>query len=316
LGRVKQARSILAHNRAETLAGAAILAPHRMFFSLSSGRRGLRTWFTAIALATALQVPCARAGATEPCSEVAPWARLGRSARSFARPVPLTLTALALAVPFGFAPSGLDQRLRIESQRDLGGKPNLEPVSVWTPYVLAGGLFVGYGISAAIGSCSTERVLAPVIQAGVLTFSAVSLLKLGVGRRFPNGGTDPNAPDRLDHPERARDFAPFQRGLAAWPSGHTALMFSAAAAFRASNPELGVLAFAGYPLALGVASGMWLGDHHYASDILSGALLGQAIGDSSGESFATTLGVPGALTVLPTRSASGTGLELEWLGVW
>jgi membrane-associated phospholipid phosphatase len=287
-----------------------------MFFSVSTYGCRRQTRQIAVALAWLLLVFCGRARATEPCSEVAPWDRLGRSARSFARPVPLALTALAVVAPFGFAPTGLDQRLRALSQRELGGRPNLEPVSVWTPYVLAGGLFVGYGISAVVGSCAAERALAPVIQAGVVTFSAVSLLKLGVGRRFPNGGTDPNASDRLDHPEGARDFEPFQRGFGAWPSGHTALMFSAAAAFRASNPELGIVAFAGYPLALGVASGMWLGDHHYASDILSGALLGQAIGDSAGESFATTLGVPGALTLVPTRRARGTGFELTWLGVW
>jgi membrane-associated phospholipid phosphatase len=255
----------------------------------------------------------ATAEASEPCSEVAPWDRLGASAQNFARPVPLALTALAVATPFGFAPTGVDQRLRIVAQRDLGGRPNLEPVSVWTPYVLAGGLVVGYGVSAVTDSCSAERVLAPVIQAGVVTFTAVSLLKLGVGRRFPNGGTDPNAPDRLDHPERARDFAPLQRGFGAWPSGHSALMFSGAAAFRASNPELGVAAFLGYPLALGVAGGMWLGDHHYASDIVSGALLGEAIGDSAGRSFASLLGVPGSLTLLP---APENRVEVRWAGLW
>jgi hypothetical protein len=68
-------------------------------------------------------------------------------------------------------------------------------------------------------------------------------------------------------------------------------MFSAAAAFRASNPELGSAAWLGYPLALGVASGMWLGDHHYASDIFSGALFGQ----------------------VPTP---GNGFELGFAGVW
>ncbi|HTA90651.1 MAG TPA: phosphatase PAP2 family protein [Polyangiaceae bacterium] len=262
------------------------------------------------AAALALLASCGAAWA-EPCSQVAPWDRLATSARNFVQPAPLTLTVVAIATPFGFAPTGLDQRLRVVAQRDLGGRPNLEPVSVWTPYVLAGGLLVGYGVSAAAHSCAAERTLAPVIQAGAVTFTVVSLLKLGVGRRFPNGGSDPNAPDRLDHPERAHDFAPFQRGFAGWPSGHTALMFSAAAAFRASNPELGVVAWVGYPLALGVASGMWLGDHHYASDIVSGALLGEAIGDSAGESFATLLGVPGTLALLPTLEA---GFEVRWAG--
>ena len=291
-----------------------------MSFSVFARRRARRTWLLRAAWAAALAVECPNAWAEKPCSEVAPWDRLATTGRNFARPLPLTLTTLAVAAPFGFAPTGLDQRLRIVAQRDLGGRPNLEPVSVWTPYVLGAGLVVGYGVSAAVGSCASERVLAPVIQAGVFTFTAVSLLKLGVGRRWPNGGTDPNAADRLDHPERAHDFAPFQRGFAAWPSGHSALMFSGAAAFRASNPELGVLGFVGYPFAVAVAGGMWFGDHHYASDIVSGALLGEAIGDSAGESFATALGVPGALTLLPMPAtlAGGGGLELEieWAGVW
>jgi membrane-associated phospholipid phosphatase len=292
-----------------------------MPFSVLTRGTARRSWLLGAALATALLGVCSSAAASEACSEVAPWDRLATSGRNFAQAVPLTLTALAVAAPFGFAPTGLDQRLRVLGQRDLGGRPNLEPVSVWTPYVLGGGLLISYGVSAAVGSCSAKRVLAPVIQAGVLTFTAVSLLKLGVGRRWPNGGSDPNAPDRLQHPERAHDFAPFQRGFAAWPSGHTALMFSAAASFRAANPELGVAAFLGYPLALGVAAGMWLGDHHYGSDIVSGALLGEAIGDSAGQSFATTLGVPGALTLLPTRvtamaTPGATGFEIQWTGVW
>lgn len=282
------------------------------FRSIVSGRpvrHGLSVLVSAAALFTLAQ-PAHAEGA---CPDVAPWDRLDRAGAHFARPVPLTLTALAIATPFGFAPTGLDQRLRVVSQRDLGGKPNLEPVSVATPYVLAGSLVIADGVSAMVGSCEAQRVLAPVLQAGTLTFVTVNLLKLGVGRSFPNGGTDPNAPDRLDHPERAHDFAPFQRGFAGWPSGHTALMVSAAAAFRAANPELGAVSFVGYPFALGVAAGMWLGDHHYASDILSGALLGEAIGDSVGRSFAREVGAPGAFTLLPRGDG---GFELSWAGLW
>lgn len=290
-----------------------------MLFSVLTRGRARRSWLLGGALAAALLGVDSGAAASEACSELGPWDRLASSGRNFAQPVPLTLTVLAVATPFGFAPTGLDQRLRLVAQRDLGGRPNLEPVSVWTPYVLGGSLLVGYGVSAALGSCPAKRVLAPVIQAGVLTFTAVSLLKLGVGRRFPNGGSDPNAPDRLQHPERARDFTPFQRGFGAWPSGHTALLFSGAASFRAANPELGVGAFLGYPLALGVAAGMWLGDHHYGSDIVSGALLGEAIGDSAGQSFAGALGVPGALSLTPLRGTAApgaNGFEIQWTGVW
>jgi membrane-associated phospholipid phosphatase len=266
----------------------------------------------ALAIA-ALAASSKQALAAEPCFEASPWSRLGRSGKHFVRPVPLTLTALAVLTPVGFAPSGLDQQARLVAQRDLFGKPRLEPVSVWTPYVLAGGVFVAYGVSVALDSCAARRALSPVIQAGTLTFVTVGLLKFGVGRQWPNGGSNPNAPDRLEHPARAREFEPFQHVYAAWPSGHTALMFAGAAAFRASNPELGLASWLGYPLAVGVAGGMWLGDHHWASDIVSGALLGEAIGSSVGQSFSEALGVPGALVLSPTQ---GNGFSAQWFTLW
>lgn len=249
----------------------------------------------------------------EACAEAQPWSRLGTSARNFARPVPLTLTALSALAPFGFVPTGWDHDLRLVAQRDLGGKPQLEPVSVATPYVLGGGLLIAYGISAGVGSCRSEHAISPVLQAGFVTYLTVAVLKVGTGRRWPNGGSDPNAPDRLEHLERPKEWDPFQRGIGAWPSGHTAVMFAGAAAFRASNPELGVVAYAGYPVAIAVASGMWLGDHHWASDIVSGALLGEAIGSSVGQSFSESLGVPGTLTIVPM---SQTGYGALWFGQW
>jgi membrane-associated phospholipid phosphatase len=255
----------------------------------------------------------ARAQAEPRCGETKPWSRLATTGENFARPVPLALSWFAVLSPLSLSPTGADHQLRLVAQRDAFGKPRLEPVSVWTPYVLGTGLLIGYTVSLATGSCSTQRVLAPILQAGVLTYGVVGLLKIGVGRQWPNGGSDPHAPDRLEQPERAQDFAPFQRGIGAWPSGHTAVMFAGAAAFRAGNPQLGWLSFAGYPLALGVASGMWFGDHHWASDIVSGALLGEAIGSSAGKSFSETLGVPGALVVSPL---SGNGFAVQWFSLW
>jgi len=253
------------------------------------------------------------ARAQSSCAETYPWSRLGHSARNFARPVPLALTTLAVITPFAMAPTGVDHELRLVAQRDLFGKPRLEPVSVATPYVLGGGLLIAYGIGEAVGSCAAKRLLSPILQAGFITYAAIGVLKVGVGRQWPNGGADPKAPDRLELPERARDFTPFQRGVGAWPSGHTAIMFAAASAFRASNPELGVLSFSGYPLAVGVAGAMWLGDHHWASDIVSGALLGEAIGSSVGQSFSEALGVPGQLVLSPLN---GTGFGARWFTLW
>jgi membrane-associated phospholipid phosphatase len=285
------------------------------------GRNGRRRAPSAggfgLGVVLALSLSALPAQAEPACRETKPWSRLPSSAKNFVRPLPLALTTVAVITPFGFVAGG-DHRLRLAAQRDSFGKPRLEPVTVWTPYVLGAALVVGYGISLAGGSCETQRVIAPVLQAGILTYVTVGILKVGVGRRWPNGGpngggSDPNAPDRLEHREYARDYAPFGRGVGAWPSGHTAVMFAAAAAFRASNPELGLLSFAGYPLSLGVAGGMLYGDHHWASDIVSGALLGEAIGSSIGQSFSEVLGVPGTLLVSPL---AGSGFSAQWFSVW
>jgi membrane-associated phospholipid phosphatase len=236
------------------------------------------------------------------CPEGAPWHHLSDTAARLVTPAPLALGVVSVATPLAMAP-GADHRLRLVAQRDLGGRPNLEPVSVIAPYALGGALAVGYTVSAALGACAWQKPQAAVLQALVLGVTFGSALKGGVGRQWPNGGRDPRAPDRLEHPDQARDFRPFRR-FGAWPSGHTLAMMAAASAFRTSTPELGVVSWVGYPLALGVAGGMWLGDHHWASDIVSGALLGEAIGESVGPSFAEHAHVPGTLGFLPTHGGA------------
>jgi membrane-associated phospholipid phosphatase len=133
--------------------------------------------------------------------------------------------------------------------------------------------------------CRQQRTVAAMTQAIVTSFGVVVGLKFAVGRSWPNGGLDPRAPDRLSHPELATYYSPFQGEGIAWPSGHTAVSFAAAAALRASSPEDGWARWLGYPLAIGVGLGMIWGDHHWASDVVSGALLGEAIGSSVGAAF-------------------------------
>ena len=242
-----------------------------------------------------------------------PWQHLGGTASEFVRPVPLILVAGAGVAPLAFSPTGLDHDLRLVAQRDIGGRHDIEPVSVVAPYVLGGGVLVGYLVTLAASACEAQRPQAAMLQAMVFSLATTALIKFSIGREWPNAGLDPTAPDRLRHPEFAEHFSPFRR-YGAWPSGHTGFFFAAASAFRTSVPELGIVRWVGYPLSLGVAAGMWIGDHHWASDIISGALFGEAIGSSVGRGFASTNESEAVeFGVVPVR---GGGLVVEVHSVW
>jgi membrane-associated phospholipid phosphatase len=252
------------------------------------------------------------------CPRMAPWNRVGTSLGHYVEPLPLGLTGFSPIPLLAFSPTGLDHDLRLVAQKNLGGRYRIEPVSYLVPYAVAGGALIGDGIAALSDACEVMRPLSAVLQgmAGGLVVTVV--LKWGVGREWPNGGRDPKAPDRLRHPENAQRFRPLRFGLGAWPSGHTLSMFAAAAAFRSAEYELGFGRFIGYPFAVAVGGAMWFGDRHWASDVISGALLGEAIGGSVGRSFAREADAPdapaksGSLVIVPVAGGAVAG----WAGVW
>jgi len=250
------------------------------------------------------------------CARLMPWNRVGSSLGHYVEPTPLVLTALSPIPVLVLSPTGLDHELRLVAQEDLGGKYRLEPVSYWAPYVLAGSAAIGLGLAALLDACEVERPLSAILQAMAGGLVVTGVLKWSVGREWPNGGDDPDAPDRLSHPEHATEFRPFGPRFGAWPSGHTLSMFAAAAAFRAAGRELGVVRFVGYPLALGVGVGLWLSDRHWASDILSGAMLGEAIGGSVGQSFARSEDRPGEVSGAPWVVPVAGGALVGWSGEW
>lgn len=240
--------------------------------------------------------------AAEPCERAAPYDRLGSTGAELVRLRSLSLVAAAAVPPLTLVPSGADHELRVFSQRELGGRHSLEPVTPLVPYVAAGATLVGYGVSLAFDACGARRTQAAMLQAFVLSATVSLSIKFVTGRQWPNGGLDPTLPGRLDHPERARQFEPFRLSITAFPSGHSATTFSLAAALRAANPDGGLGVFLGYPVALAVGVGMWLGDHHWTSDIISGALLGEAIGGATGAAFAGSRVPAAAFSVWPVDS--------------
>jgi membrane-associated phospholipid phosphatase len=257
------------------------------------------------------------AGAEAHCSRLYPWSRVGSSLGHFVEPWPLGLVGFSPLPLLASSPTGADHALRLAAQKNLGGRYHLEPVSFVTPYALAGGVAIADAISIAVGSCALERPLSAILQGMGGGLIATVALKWSVGREWPNAGHDPHAPDRLSHPVYAERFHPFRLTLGAWPSGHTLSMFAAAAAFRAADYEIGWWRFAGYPVAAAVGVGMWLGDRHWASDVLSGALLGEAIGSSVGAAFARAEDAPAgtgqsAFVALPVPG----GMLAAWTGTW
>jgi membrane-associated phospholipid phosphatase len=238
---------------------------------------------------TLLCAPSALASAP-PCESSLPWSRLGQSAENYVKPGPLLLTAGAITAPFIMVPTNADHELRVFSQRELGGRYDAESISYIAPYLIMASMVTSHvALQIGDGSCRATRATAAAIQATSLTMAAVSLLKVATGRGWPNSGGDPRAADRLSHPENAKDFEPFS-GLdkIAWPSGHTAVSFAAAAAVRASMPRDSFARYLLYPIAVGVGVGMVWNDHHWSSDVVSGALLGEAIGGAVGRAFAPT----------------------------
>jgi membrane-associated phospholipid phosphatase len=193
----------------------------------------------------------------------------------------------AVAATGVMAFGGVDHAIRVGVQQNLAA-PTYADTAFYAGYIVpAISAPVVYLVGLATHDPKTTGAGSAALQALGVTLVATGVLKVATGRAYPLNGADPSAPDRLDHPEYAHLFHPFQRfwPLAAWPSGHTSATISIAAALTAYYPDQLWIPFAGYPLALAIGYGMMVGDRHWASDVVAGALLGHAIGYSVGRSF-------------------------------
>ena len=191
----------------------------------------------------------------------------------------------AILATGAMAQSGLDHSVRVAVQNHLAS-PAYGDAAFYTGYILpavaAPAIWV---VGLAAGDDGATSAGSAAIQALAVTLATTGLLKWSTGRAYPTNGGDPAAPDRLDHPAFARTFTPFAGPLLAWPSGHTSATVSLVAALTAYAPERLVIPLVGYPLAAAIGFGMVVGDRHWTSDVLAGALIGQAIGWSIGANF-------------------------------
>lgn len=141
-----------------------------------------------------------------------------------------------------------------------------------------------FAVGALVDAPRVRTPGAASLQAVVVTVASVFTLKWLTGRPYPSliAGSDAT---HSDDP-RAFAFRPFtlDRGTA-WPSGHTGAAFALASSLTAASESwwVGVVSYA---FAGSIGAGMLVGQHHWLSDVVAGALFGQAIGWSIGRDFA------------------------------
>ncbi len=248
----------------------------------------MRTPPAALALAAALAAP-ASAHAAPPT----PLDGLGDDVVAAFRATNVFFFAGAALVTGAMAQGGVDHSLRVATQRHLTspGYADAALYAGWLVPAIAAPALYAFGL--ARGDDDTAAAGSAAAQAVVVTFAATGLLKWGTGRAYPLNGGDPNADGRLDHPEFARTFTPFGGDFGAWPSGHTSVTVALVAALHAYAPDELLIPLVGYPLAGAIGLGMVVGDRHWASDVLAGALLGQAFGGAIGDGFRARAGARG-----------------------
>jgi membrane-associated phospholipid phosphatase len=216
-----------------------------------------------------------------------PWDGLGEDVVDAFTGMNLLWYGGAVAATGVMAFGGADQAIRVGVQRNLA-VPAFGDSANYGGYVLPAIVAPAtYLVALALRDRDAAAAGSAAVQALGITLVVTSVLKVGVGRPYPLNGGDPNAPDRLDHPEYARQFRPFGSAwpLPAWPSGHTSATTAIAAALTAYYPERIWVPILGYSIALAIGLGLIDGDHHWTSDVIAGGLLGHAIGYSVGSAF-------------------------------
>lgn len=248
----------------------------------------------------------------------APHDHLARNARdAFLWPGALYHGA-AFALTAGMAWGGADHAIRVGVQHRVEGS-DMASSSAQTaviggyviPMIVAPGVYLA-GLFAK--NQDAARAGAAAIQAVVLTAGATFTLKALTGRPFPLNGGDPRASDRLQHPEYARHFGPPSLTAVAWPSGHTSVGFALAASLTGALPGRWWVPAVTYPVAVALGAGMVVGDHHWSSDVVAGALLGQAVESAVGRGFSGVNQPDSALAVVPLvdRERRGVAVVGRW----
>ncbi|MFC2170527.1 phosphatase PAP2 family protein [Calditrichota bacterium] len=189
---------------------------------------------------------------------------------------------IAISASYGLVESGTDWRLRtyLKEHKGIayGGFPAVA-VGGLTPLVVPVGLYYYGKLHDRDDLRVTAFALGQAAISGLIVSSAYKTL---TGRREPDIlGTENGESDFSDDFR----FGLMNRGIFdGWPSGHTTVAWSMAAALMELYPDnrsirIGALTYASL-VGLGVSTNI-----HWFSDAVAGALIGYSIGKSIGSSF-------------------------------
>lgn len=170
----------------------------------------------------------------------------------------------------------------------------------------------------AIDDDDTASAGVVALQAVAINAVIVQLLKYITGRPLPykDGRASESGRLGIERSGSAREWEVFGGGVA-WPSGHTSAHMALASSLVAFYPDEGWLPFVAYPFVALMGLAMIEGDHHWASDVVAGALIGHTVGWTVGSNARDRVnearGIarePRGLTFAPVATGDGFMLML------
>jgi len=231
-----------------------------------------------------------------------PWTAFPERISRLSERAPLFMLSAAAVAPVLMSPTGFDRSAREFALLQLHGRYDAEGASVAAPFGLGAAVVVGYGASLFWEDCESNAIMSRATAAMGVSIVGVTALKFVTGRSYLAGYVPPGGlPTDVD---RSQTWKPFSE-LGAWPSGHAAVTFAFAAVVREQlHARPFYIRFVGYALAGAVSFAMAYGDHHWASDLVSGALIGESVGRAFGEP--SSHASPTSFTLVP--SANGAAI--------
>jgi hypothetical protein len=198
----------------------------------------------------------------------------------------LLFHAGGIAATYGIIKSDLDYNLhnyfyKNESKYNAYSVPAVY-IGYFSPLLLGGGMYI---TGLASDNTKTAAAGCAVLQASLLAISEMSILKAITGRQNPDAMVYTKSTDKSSNFR----FGFMRNGIHwGWPSGHmmvSTAMVSSLTSFYSENKILTFISWASWAYMFAGVSVHEGNTMHWFSDIVTGSLMGFAIGNTVGKNF-------------------------------